>query len=127
MKYNWTNKNIIIVDDDDGLLFYLETLLLKYNAKTKGYTDGYQAIENLKSSNKTNLILMDINMPKINGIQTTLKIKEFNKNIPVIALTANEMPEDREMAHQTGFSAYVTKPINEELLLTIIDSFLQNN
>ncbi|HKJ78664.1 MAG TPA: response regulator, partial [Prolixibacteraceae bacterium] len=69
------------------------------------------------------LILMDLKMPKLDGINATKKIREFNKKIPIIAQTAYALAGDKEKALDAGCNDYISKPINKEELIGKIGNF----
>jgi CheY-like chemotaxis protein len=85
--------------------------------------DGAQAIEKFKSE-KIDLILMDIHLPKMSGNEATQKIKSINKSVPVIAQSAFAMPDDKKESFRHGCDDYITKPIESRLLLATIKKFL---
>ena len=67
---------------------------------------------------------MDIHMPKIDGFDTLIKIRRFNKNVPVVGLSADAFKEQQEAALRAGFSAYLTKPIKLEQLVKLLKHYL---
>ena len=81
--------------------------------------NGEIAVEKVKN-NFYEAVLMDIKMPIMNGFIATQKIREFNKKIPIIALSANAYKEDLEKSVQAGMNAHLTKPINKEKLYETI-------
>jgi CheY-like chemotaxis protein len=83
-----------------------------------------EAVSVIKNADPVDLILMDIKMPVMNGIDATLEIKAHNKKIKIIAQTAYATEEDRELYFQAGFVDYLAKPIHRELLLTTISKYI---
>ena len=77
------------------------------------------------TENEIDIILMDIKMPKIDGFKTTYKIRQLNRDIPIIAQTAFAMENDRKMSIKAGCSDYIKKPINKENLLELVYSHLR--
>ena len=69
---------------------------------------------------------MDIQLPVIDGFEALAEIKKINKNIPIIAQTGFALNEEKEKCLQAGFNNYITKPINKEKLLALIQSFFNN-
>ena len=110
---------ILIAEDDDFNYFYLRTILKNYfeliHAK-----DGGEVLELFHANPHIQLILMDIKMPVLNGIEVTQKIRETNKDIPIIAVTAYAQKGDYERCIHSGCNEYVTKPIQRELLFDTI-------
>lgn len=113
---------ILIAEDDDFNFFYLRTILKNYfeliHAK-----DGGEVLELFHANPHIQLILMDIKMPVLNGIEVTQKIRETNKDIPIIAVTAYAQKGDYERCIRSGCNEYVTKPIQRELLFDTIKKF----
>jgi len=81
---------------------------------------GIEAIEMCRTNPDTDLILMDIQMPEMNGYEATRQIRKFNKDIIIVAQTAFGLAGDREKAMEAGCNDYITKPINKDELLSII-------
>ncbi len=119
-------KKILIVDDDVRNIFALTSIFEHYNSKIFSAEDGLEAIKILKKNPDMDVVLMDIMMPDIDGYQTTQKIrrmKEFNK-LPIIAVTAKAMAEDRVKCIESGASEYIKKPIDPEELISMIKYFV---
>ncbi len=116
-----TIKQILIAEDNLLNQMYLKNLLNKWKIEYKIAQNGQEAID-LMASSEFDLVLMDIQMPTMDGYQATTQIRNtINNTIPIIALTANSFAEDREKAKQVGFSDFLSKPYNpnqlQELLL----------
>jgi CheY-like chemotaxis protein len=122
--YNWENKVFLIAEDDTFSYKLLEGFLKKTNATVLHAEDGIKAVDICKSNKNIDLILMDVQMPEMNGIEATRIIKEFNKTIPVIAQTANAIAEEKQKCLEAGCSDFVTKPINISELFAKIDQWL---
>jgi signal transduction histidine kinase/CheY-like chemotaxis protein len=112
----------LIVEDNELNLVLCRTLLAKlYPHYTFiSATSGYQAIEMVEKHNPE-FILMDIQMPDMDGRQTTQKLRERNYTRPIIACTANAISGEREKCLDAGMDDYIAKPINQELLQEIVD------
>lgn len=102
-------KKILIVDDNRINQVVTRRIMEKRDFECKVAGDGYKAIEMLKSES-FGLVLMDVNMPGISGMETTQKIREFNRDVPVIALTAVEVQEMREEILRSGMNDIIIKP-----------------
>jgi two-component system cell cycle response regulator DivK len=117
-------KKILIVEDVE---FNLDLLvqLLEDNYHLVTARDGEKGVE-LANSEKPDIILMDMSLPVVDGWEATRRIKnnEKSKSIPVIGLSAHAMDGDREKALAAGCDEYLTKPINDDLLITILNRFL---
>ena len=121
------SMNILIVEDEDINAMVLQNYLKDMGHTTQRVFDGKNALQEL-SLNQYDLVFMDINMPEINGIDTT-KIwrerEEKDQHIPIIALTAHATTEDREVCLQSGMDDFISKPISPEQLFHIIKKFYQ--
>ena len=126
MEYNWEGKIIIVAEDVQINFRLLELNLKKTKATIIWAKNGLEVIE-LAKQNDANIILMDIQMPKMNGYEATKIIKEFKPNIPIIAQTAFTMTNEKEESLSSGCDAYITKPINKRELLEMIDKHLKIN
>jgi signal transduction histidine kinase/CheY-like chemotaxis protein len=122
--YNWQNKVFLIAEDDTFSYKLLEGFLKKTNATILHAEDGTRAVEICRSNNNVDLILMDVQMPEMNGLEATKIIKEFRKELPIIAQTANAIAEERQRCFEAGFDDFVTKPINISELFIKIDQWL---
>ena len=118
-------KTILIVEDDSKNLTLFRDVLQVSGYKTIEATDGKKGIE-LAKTGKPDLILMDIQMPEIDGLEATriLKADATTSNIPVIALTAYAMKGDKERIIESGCDVYLSKPINTRELPGVIDRML---
>jgi len=115
-----SNLHILIVDDNKINQKVTQNILRKYHFKSSLANNGEQAIS-MNESKSYDLILMDINMPKINGIEAAKKIRQVDKKIPIIALTAVELDEMRDEILNSGISDIIHKPYNvPEFLNTIL-------
>jgi len=126
---NITPLKILLAEDDDLVEKTIVFFLKKQGFQVVTVHDGYQVIESLKN-NSFDLVLMDIQMPKLDGIQTTKiirssKTQELNSNIPIIALTAYAMVEDQKRFIDAGMDDCVTKPIDFDLLFNQIQQVVQ--
>ncbi|HOK62113.1 MAG: response regulator [Tenuifilum sp.] len=123
-QFNWKGKQILIVEDDKPSSILLTALLSRTGVKLYFATNGQQAVDIVKTNNSIDLILMDIKLEGMNGIQASTIIHEHNPNIPIIAQTACVMTGDRENCMAAGCVAYVSKPIDAYELLQIIDKYI---
>ncbi len=106
-------QKILLVDDDDINLFVADKVLSKANFSVTKANSGLKAIE-LAENEKFDAILMDINMPEMNGIETTHIIRKqdsLNASTPVFALTAHNESEAERIANENNLSGYLKKPI----------------
>jgi len=120
---DWKDKKIMVVEDDEISYQYIHELLNETNVLLTHVKTGRKAIEMLKNE-KFDLILMDIQLPDIDGNNTTKEIRKFNKQVPIIAQTANAMADDRNKSILAGCNDYLPKPINANALLKTIKAYL---
>ncbi len=125
-EINLNNKKILLVDDDIRNIYVLSELLNSKGADILTASNGQEAIDVLNKNLNTDIILMDIMMPIMDGYEATKIIKndEKTKDIPIIALTAKAMKEDKEKAFKVGCDDYITKPLQMNILIGIIKGWL---
>ncbi len=123
-NYSWKDKLILIVDDDHASLLLLEVIIAKTGAKMIVANSGQKAFDTYLNTKGIDLILMDIKMDGLNGIEVTRLIRKVDTNIPIIAQTACVIAGDRENCIRAGCNDYVSKPIVAEELLQIIDNYI---
>ncbi len=126
MTNQYHGSKILVAEDDETNYFYINALLKHETEFTVLHAQtGKEAIEIFKQDPDIALILMDIKMSDINGIEATRQIKEFNKDIPVIAVTAYAMLGDEEKILAAGCDGYLSKPISKSSLLRTISKFIR--
>mgnify|MGYP003584997070 CR=1 FL=1 len=108
---NESNRALILIAEDTDSNFILENSMLKKMYTVERALDGIDAVEKCQSI-KPDLILMDMQMPRMDGLEATKKIREFNKNVPIIAVTAFAFEQDKINALAAGCNTYVSKPIS---------------
>lgn len=123
-NYSWKDKLILIVDDDHASLLLLEVIIAKTGAKMIVANSGQKAFDTYLNTKGIDLILMDIKMDGLNGIEVTRLIRKVDINIPIIAQTACVIAGDRENCIRAGCNDYISKPIVAEELLQIIDNYI---
>jgi len=126
-KRNTEMKNtIILVAEDDELSFLLLQILLSKENFTLIHTEnGEDTVRALQENPSISLILMDIQMPGMDGLEATQRIRHFNKTIPIIAQSAHYFHNERENAIKKGCNHYITKPINRDELLSLIQNYMR--
>lgn len=123
------NKKVLIADDDMRNIYSLSNILESYNMQVITAYDGRQALEQLEAHPDTQLVLMDIMMPQMDGIEATKAIRAMPKfrNLPIIAVTAKAMPGDKEQCLKAGVSDYLSKPIDVNKLVSLLRVWLYEN
>ncbi|OOQ56712.1 response regulator [Mucilaginibacter pedocola] len=113
LTYDLKNKKILLVEDTLFNVLYATQLIEGWNAQVEIADNGAIAIDILKERD-CDLVLMDLQMPVLDGYSATLKIREFNKTTPIIALTASATSNVRDKVLEVGMQDYVTKPFNPD-------------
>ncbi len=121
---SFQGKTILVAEDVYDNYELLEMMLKKTQAGFLYAPNGKEAVELLKQHKSIDLILMDIQMPVLNGYEATREIRKENQTIPIIALTAHAYAEDRQKCMESGCSDFITKPIKKEELLNMISRYL---
>lgn len=114
---------LLLIAEDNESNYLLFEYLLKNDYQLLHAHNGIEAIE-LFRENQPSLILMDIKMPKLDGYQATAQIRKESVTIPIIAITAYAFAEDEEKILNSGFDAYIVKPVKTEQLKQVIKAFL---
>ena len=122
--YRWNEKQILVVEDDESSAYLLGEILKETGAKVNYSSDGAEAVEFMREHPETDLILMDIHLPEMDGFTATRKIKSFANHVVVIAQTSYAFSADHHQAEMAGCDAFLTKPLNTTVLLEKIDRFL---
>jgi CheY-like chemotaxis protein len=104
-------KKILIVEDDVSSRLYLNKILEKTGASLLNACDGKEAIDAAKADPEIDIILLDIQLPVIDGYGAAKKIREFRNDVIIIAQTAYSLLGDREKIIASGFDDYIVKPI----------------
>jgi hypothetical protein len=111
---------ILIVEDDEISYSLLSRVVQKISKEVLHAMTGVEAIEACRKNPDFDLVLMDIRMPKMNGLEATQQIRQFNRNVIIIAQTAYGFSDDYELALNAGCNDYISKPINKTLLFELI-------
>jgi CheY-like chemotaxis protein len=124
---NWQGKTVLIVEDEYSNYLYLNKVLMQKNIRTMWAKDGLEAVSMVDKGAVIDLILMDINMPKLNGIEAFRQIKANYPNLKIIAQTAYARYEDESRIRDMGFDGFIGKPIKLKPLNDLIERFLGYN
>jgi signal transduction histidine kinase/CheY-like chemotaxis protein len=114
------NKNILVVEDNKINQMVTKKMLEKKEIKCFIIDNGEEAVEIMSKENHFDLVLMDVHLPGINGTIATQKIREFDTEMPIIALTAISLNENREMLLSFGMTDVITKPFEPENFYRVI-------
>lgn len=115
---------ILVAEDEEINYLFMEEILSSMNLKTIHAKDGKEAVEICKKNEDIKLVFMDIKMPVMNGFDATRHIKVIRPQLPVIAQTAYTSPEDQQKAQSVGCDDFVGKPIDREILIKLLNKYL---
>jgi CheY-like chemotaxis protein len=116
---------ILIAEDDEFSFMYLEACLSDFNCSILHAINGKEAVKIVNQNASIDLVLMDINMPEMNGDKALEEIRKTNKELPIIAQTGLAMSGDKEKMLKAGFDDYISKPISTKVLITIVNKHLK--
>ncbi|MDY0342145.1 MAG: response regulator [Lentimicrobium sp.] len=114
------NYRILVAEDEEANYKYVEKILKREGYDLLRATNGFEAVEYARLYDDIDLILMDIKMPVMNGVEATREIKILKPAIPIIATTAFAIPGDREVFLNAGCDDYIPKPIKPGILIQLI-------
>lgn len=124
-NYKWDNRVVLITEDEEVNFYYLKTIFKKTEARIIRAKNGKEAVDIIKSNHgNIDLILMDLNMPVMDGYEAMRLIKAQHPEIPIIAQTAYTLSEDRHKCLKAGFNDYISKPINRVALFRLVSENL---
>jgi len=118
-------KKILIVEDDLSSRLYLNKILERAEADLLNAGDGVEAISVTEKNPDIDIILMDIQLPLMDGYTAAKKIREMGKDIKIVAQTAYGMSDDMEAIIELGFDDYILKPIYAEQLIDKLASYFK--
>lgn len=121
--YDWPDKVILLVEDEPICRLFFKSALRNTEVELLYASNGEQAVFMVKEHPKIDLVLMDIKLPVMNGIEATRQIKLVRPELPIIAQTAYALNNERTSALEAGCDDYLPKPIHIELLLEKIERF----
>ncbi len=121
-RNSMSGLKVLIAEDDDPSYTYLSVILKAARCEIFRCSTGTQALEFCRNHPETDIILMDIKMPGMDGYEATRRIREFNKQVVIIAQTGLALNDDREKALAAGCNDYIAKPINRKKLEELISA-----
>ncbi len=122
-----SSGKLMIIDDDQRNIFALSAILQSYSYDCIGIGHAREGIEMLLSNPDIKLVLLDMMMPDMDGYETLMEIRSSGQlhQLPVIALTAQAMPGDRDKCIQAGANEYISKPVDVDQLLKILKKYIK--
>lgn len=125
---NESKLNILVAEDNETNQLLMETILLEYDISFKIVDNGKKVIDIIKEVNDFDLILMDINMPVMGGVEATKILREeLKSDIPIVALTANVLSEDIKKYLSIGMNYHLAKPLDFNELNSLLEKFQNQN
>ena len=121
---DWTGKTILVADDIHINFLLLEAILEKTNVELIWAKNGREAVEMCHNHEFIDLILMDLEMPEMNGIQATREIKKFRNSVPIVAQTAYEAFFNEDEILQAGCCQIISKPMMSDMILNTVARYL---
>jgi PAS domain S-box-containing protein len=115
---------ILVAEDDSSNYLFIESFLKQVNARVIWARDGLQAVELFRNHKSIKMVLMDIRMPNMNGIEAAREIRRINTETPLIALTAYAFTNDREKSLEAGCNEYLSKPVKLDTLIETLNKYI---
>lgn len=123
-EYNWKNKKILIADDNHDILKYLNRILSDTGVTVIQARSGEEALSLVKDNDDIDLILLDMQMEEMNGLEATKEIRKIRKTIPIVAQTAFLYEEEQDFVLEAGCDACLIKPVRKEQLYSVVSNLL---
>jgi PAS domain S-box-containing protein len=122
---NWSSRKCLLVDDNKDVLIYLNRILLDTGINILTARSGFEALEIIKNTSDLDVVVLDMQMPEMNGIEVTKEIRKIRKELPIIAQTAFIFEDDKDIIIEAGCDACLIKPIRKEHLMTVMSGFIK--
>jgi two-component system, cell cycle response regulator DivK len=127
MKYDWNKYTILVAEDDPINFKYLQLLLEKRtNAQIVWAKTGVEAYEKIINFSAIDLVLLDLQLPELNGLDVLIQSKKVKPEMPVIMQTANTWNNEDDLCVEAGCDGFFAKPLNIDLLFEHIDNCLRS-
>ncbi len=118
------SQSLLIVEDDDNNALYLELVLKQMDIKLIRVDNGLKAVQLCRTEPGIKIILMDLKMPVMDGIEATKTIRQFNREVVIIAQTAYVFSDERYKAIEAGCNEFIAKPVNRNQLIKLVEGYL---
>ena len=125
VKYTGKKLNLLIAEDDEISQLFINALIKTVGSVIHRAKNGREVVELCRNNPDTDLILMDIKMPEIDGYEATRQIRVFNPEVIIIAQTSFALSGDRELALASGCNDYIAKPYKRAELFLIIEKYFK--
>jgi signal transduction histidine kinase len=123
MEHQLRNLKIIVAEDDESSEMFINIILQSFSMQVLNARSGFEVVELTRENPDVDLILMDVQMPDLNGYEATQEIRKFNKDVIIIAQTAHAFSDDKTKAINAGCNDYLTKPIEINNLMGAIRKY----
>ena len=127
IKQDWSGKTMLVADDNIDMLRYLNRVLSNTGINVIHARTEQEIIDVLKGKENIDLVLLNLQMPELNGIEALKGIRKIERKIPIVAQTDSIVDEEREALLKAGCNSCLTKPIGQNQLLSVISGFLNKN
>ena len=127
MPIDWSMRKCLLVDDNKDVLLYLNRILLDTGITILKARSGIDAIEIIKNNSDLDVVLLDMQMPEMNGIEAAREIRKIRNNLPIIAQTAFVFEDEKDIILEAGCDACLLKPIRKDHLITVMTSFIKSS
>jgi len=117
---------VLIVDDQDTNFDYFRVVLTRSYSTIIRAFNGKEAIEAVKLHPEIGVVLMDCNMPEMNGLEATREIRKFNQEVPIVMITAYSYEVTRQQAVVAGCNDYMVKPVSPKDLMSVVEKYLSS-
>ncbi len=124
-RLDLSGRKILVVEDNETSRYYYEAALKKSNATTLWAKNGLEAVSFFERNPDVELVLMDLNMPEMDGFEATRLIKKLNPNVPIIVQSAFILSGEEMKSFEAGCDEFLAKPIRLNQLLEIIEKYLK--
>ncbi len=121
----WIGRIILITEDLEHNYIYLKSLIESRGGKCLWADDGKKAVDLCREDKSIDMVLMDINLPKMNGRKAIQAIKQIRPDLTIIAITAYAYSGEKERTLSSGADEFITKPVQKDLLFDTIDHFFE--
>ena len=125
MELDWKTKTILVAEDEPANYLFIEKILSSTQATLIRAKNGIEAVNIVKENSNIDIVLTDIYMPEMDGFEAATIIKDLKPNMPIIAQTFYESEMDKEKVNKACFDSFISKPININKLLVVLDKYLK--
>jgi CheY-like chemotaxis protein len=126
MIKDWSNRTILIAEDDEISFKYIDMVLSRRTSVNILWAiNGQMAVDFCKNFDHIDLVLMDLQLPVLNGIDAIKQIRKIKPSLPILVHTANAYGEDYDKCFEAGCDDFITKPVNFQHLMYKIENLMQ--